>query len=265
MTNGYGDPLGGTIGQAAAADAGGATHSANLDAAHQEIAALHRALHEAEQKLVLADLRERALSDELQHRVRNMLAVVRSVFSRTADAYEAGTDIADHFKGRLEALARSQTWTVRSPEPALELEALIWDELLAAAAANDSRITVRGPAVYLTGKAAESMCLAIHELVTNSIKFGILSQEHGKGHLLVEWDVAARNMNFAWQESGVTIMSAAPLRSGFGRDFIENSLPYQADADTSFVIEPGVISCRISLPLFVEKVAPNAFHSVNGV
>lgn len=247
MTEGYGGSPGGPT-KVSKTEPHSATQCADLDAARQQIAALTHALHEAEQGLISAGLRERALRAELQHRVRNMLAVVRSVFSRTADTYDAADDIADHFKGRLDALARSQTWATESDRHAIDLEALILEELLAAAAADDPRITIRGPAVRLSGKSAESIALAIHELVTNSVKFGVLSHAGDRGGLRIEWRLAARELDLVWRETGVTVLSAAPLRSGFGRDFIENSVPYQVDAATSFAIEPGAISCRIRMP-----------------
>lgn len=221
-------------------------HGIELDAAHQEIAQLKQALQEAERQLSLSEQREKALAGELQHRVRNMLAVVRSVFSRTADAYEVIDDVADHFKGRLDALARSQTGSLQNSR-GRELEDIVRDELLAVTAAGDPRVTLRGPGVRLTGKTAESLGLATHELVTNSIKFGILSQPDKKGGLLIEWSLSGQRLEFTWRETGVSILCSAPLRSGFGREYIENSLPYQIDAATSFDIQPGVISCRMQL------------------
>lgn len=226
-----------------------ASQMADLDAARQEVAELTHALALAERTLAQKDLRERTLRHELQHRVRNTLAVVRSIFGRTADAYEAGNDIADHFKGRLDALARSQTWTGQRHANALELETLILDELLAGLATSDPRVSIRGPAVFLEGKTGEALALAMHELVTNSIKFGVLSHGDSSGSILIEWSVLAQQLTLAWKETGVSILAPAPLRFGFGRDFIENSLPYQVDAVTSFTLEPGAISCRIELPL----------------
>jgi two-component sensor histidine kinase len=220
--------------------------SLELDAAHREIAELKHALQDAEQQLTLSQLRERSLAGELQHRVRNMLAVVRSVFSRTADSYEMIEDVADHFKGRLDALARSQTGLLQISQ-GRELEGLVRDELLAVTAAGDPRVTVHGPVVRLTGKVAESLGLAVHELVTNSIKFGILSQVGTKGSLQVDWSLSGQRLDFAWKETGVTVISSAPLRIGFGREYIENSLPYEIDADTAFEIQPGTILCRIQL------------------
>jgi two-component sensor histidine kinase len=226
---------------------GGASAAAlELSAAQQEIEDLKRALQETERELRLTQAREKSLTGELQHRVRNMLAVVRSVFSRTADAYDVVEEVADHFQGRLDALARSQT-RMFDAELGIELEDILRDELLAAAAADDPRVTLRGPAVRLIGNTAQVLGLAMHELVTNSIKFGVLSLAASKGNLLIEWSLVEERLDFVWKETGVTVISSAPLRIGFGREFIEKSLPYQTDAATSFVIRPGAIICRIQV------------------
>ena len=92
------------------------------------------------------------------------------------------------------------------------------------------------------------LALAVHELATNSVKFGALSG--GGGRLAVRWSIAAeepRRLSIEWIETGVAVVAAAPIHSGFGREYIEQALPYQLDATTSFELRPGGLTCRISL------------------
>lgn len=192
--------------------------------------------------------RERALQGELQHRVRNILGVVRSIFGRTVAGRDTLEDAASHFTGRLDALARNHASGFGWRRSA-DVEDMVRDELLEARADADIRVSIDGPPASLDGKVAESFGIAIHELVTNSIKFGILSHAKRDSRLRIMWEASATRLHFSWRETGVAVVSAAPMRIGFGREFIEQSLPYQADAATSYEIGPGSITCIIDLPL----------------
>jgi PAS domain S-box-containing protein len=112
--------------------------------------------------------RQRVLVAELQHRVRNILTVVRSVFSRTASSSIGPEELVDHFAGRLDALARTQTIVMKSPAISPDLENLIRDELLSVGVADGPNVRLTGPDVLLPIEAVESIGLAIHELTTRS-------------------------------------------------------------------------------------------------
>lgn len=209
-------------------------------------------LAEAERSVRASKEQTVLLEGELQHRVRNMLAVVRSVFSRTVATRSSLEDASDHFKGRLDALARYQAGPAMLSYPYHDLENMLREEFLQVGFEHDPRIRIAGPEAILTGKVAESVGLALHELVTNSIKFGILAPGNDKGGLVVEWHHAGARLHFRWNESGVAIVSSAPLHRGFGREFVEDSLPYQLGAVTSVEIAPGRITCIMNLPLSLD-------------
>jgi two-component sensor histidine kinase len=201
-----------------------------------------RELREERERLVL-------LRGELQHRVRNVLAVVRSIFSRSVAAGGASEEMADHFRGRLDVLARYQLTRTFEPGGSVDFETMVCDELQAALSASDSRIAVEGPAVRLWYDAAQLIGLAIHELATNSIKFGVLSSSADRARLSIRWRVTGDIMTITWRETGVAILALAPIRTGFGREFVEEALPYQLGAVTRFDLGPGQFSCTIALPL----------------
>ncbi|WP_347302982.1 CheR family methyltransferase [Croceibacterium sp. TMG7-5b_MA50] len=196
--------------------------------------------------------RQEVLVAELQHRVRNMLTVVRSVFGRTTDAGGDLEDVAMHFRGRLDALARTQVIVTRTAQGVADLEDLIRDELLSVGAKDGPQVQISGPDVTLDAKTAESLGLAVHELTTNAVKYGALKVPSAV--LKIMWDInldkgGKRQLVLNWVETGVPAVPATPARSGFGRELIEEALPYRLGAQTELEFLPGGIRCTICVPL----------------
>jgi two-component system CheB/CheR fusion protein len=203
------------------------------------LAATQEALHASQQ-------REAALRRELAHQVRNALSITRSVFSRTMDNAPSIEHARDHFSGRLDALARYQGRFAATPTSDLDLEVMVRDELMVFASGGDQRIEVAGPSVRLAPGEAAVIGLALHELATNSVKFGVLGEPASKGWLRITWTRQDKRVRLEWAESGVPIIATAPIASGFGREYIEQAVPYQLGAETSFELAPGGIVCWIS-------------------
>jgi len=193
--------------------------------------------------------RELALRNELAHRVRNILAITRSLFSRTVETAATLEHATDHFRGRLDALARYHGRTASTPDSEFDLEMMVSDELLTVTLATDTRVSVVGPTVLMRHTQAEVMGLALHELAINSIKFGVLADDQGQGRLRVRWSIEDSVLAFEWSETGISIVTPAPMRKGFGRQFIEQALPFQIGANSSFEVVPGGIIVRIDVPL----------------
>jgi two-component sensor histidine kinase len=191
--------------------------------------------------------REAVLVSEIQHRVRNTLAIVRSIFSRTVDNADSLDHAADHFRGRLDTIARYQ---LREMSPAgFDLENMVRDALLMYAVVDDPRVEIRGPQVALNLRAAETIGLVLHELATNSIKFGILSPSYERGALHLYWATEDDTLSFEWNESGIVVVAIAPLRSGFGREYAEQAIPYQLGGESMLDIGPGYLRCAFSIPM----------------
>lgn len=195
--------------------------------------------------------RQKMLMAELQHRVKNILAIMRSIFGRTVEAGGSLEEVVDHFTGRLDSLARTQTVAARTLEGRVDLEELIRDELLSFGVSDGPKLSIDGPSVRLAPDAAEAVGLAIHELATNAVKYGALFA--AKGHLMLRWSVQdtaqGKRMALEWQESGVPLLSTNPSRVGFGRELIEQALPYQLQATTALEFLPGGVRCLINIPL----------------
>jgi two-component sensor histidine kinase len=193
---------------------------------------------------------------EQRRRVRNILGLVRSIVGRTVRSAGSVEEFAGALDGRLAALARTQLAFSRGVD-AVELEDIIRDEMVAGAV-REAQFTLDGPAVRLRSEAAESLALALHELTTNAIRYGALSEPDGS--LSVLWRVkkaeAGRRLSLEWRESGVRAVAMNPARNGFGRELIERGLPCDLGADTSLEFAPGGVRACIALPLTDQMSEP---------
>jgi two-component system, chemotaxis family, CheB/CheR fusion protein len=190
------------------------------------------------------------LINELQHRTRNLLAIVRSISQRTRSASSSLDDYAAEFDGRLGALSRVQGLLSRDDEEAIAVGELVQMELEALSSLDHPRVTVDGPSVALPRQAVQLLSLALHELVTNSLKYGALNGSTGT--LLIQWRTAAegRAVRIDWVENGVKPASkTTSARRGFGRVLLEDALPNQLGAKTSFELRNGGVDCFLEIPL----------------
>lgn len=195
--------------------------------------------------------RARLLLAELQHRVRNTLAVVRSIVQHSAATSDTKEDYARHLDGRLSAFARVQAAVTRDPETGLDLARLITDELGAYGAELGQQVThIEGPPLVVGAKPAELIGMAIHELTNNAVKYGALAKSSGR--LSVRWSINGEGQDAAlrleWRESGVSI-SAQPSRRGFGTELLENRIAYELEGETIMRFEEDGLRCTMVLPV----------------
>jgi len=194
---------------------------------------------------------QQVLLAELQHRVRNTLSVVRSIARRTAENSESVEDMVAHFQGRLDAFSRVQAALTRNPDSGVDLMTIVEDELVAHAAREGEHVRIDGPEVILPTRTAENLSLAIHELATNAVKYGALS--NGGGKVAVGWrfDKAdgSRELVLNWTESGVAIDEPEVGREGFGMQLLRRSLPYDLRGETDLTIGRGGLRFELRMPL----------------
>ena len=200
-------------------------------------------------KLAL-DRQERLLA-ELQHRVRNTLAVIRSIVRRTAENSETVEDFANHLDGRIGAFSRVQVAVTRDPLAGFDVAELISEELRACAAREGEQFSLHGPAVRLRAKVAESVGLAIHELATNALQHGAFTAD--RGHIDVRWVKERRQgqawLSLKWKESGMTGRPVEQKREGFGTILLRHTLQYDLGAEVTRVYEASGFRCEIAFPL----------------
>lgn len=206
----------------------------------------------AESALRESEGRLRTLLAELQHRVRNTLAVVKSITQRTAESSDSVEEMAAHLNGRIDAFARVQSAVTRNPDAGVNLRSLIDDELLVYAAHEGNGLAVTGPDVSLRPKAAESMSLAVHELATNAVKHGVLANHNG-GEIAIKWKLNGRSadgkdLRFEWIEKSLDGSIPKAERHGFGMELLTRILPYDLGARTSVEFRDNGLRFQIDLP-----------------
>jgi two-component sensor histidine kinase len=194
---------------------------------------------------------QRLLMAELQHRTRNLLAVVRAI---AAQSFEGQIEDAalESFLQRLSALGRVQGLISRAECDRVSLADIVWAELEAYAPSARARLEVHGPTVRLSSHQVQTVALALHELVTNAVKYGALRAAGGR--LSITWETwlsanGRQRLALLWRESGVEMPDQALIRRGQGRELIENSLRFSLHAETQLVFSSDGVWCRIELPV----------------
>lgn len=194
---------------------------------------------------------QRVLVAELQHRTRNLLAVVRAIASQTFIG--RGDECAlESFLQRLGSLGRVQGLISRAEGDRVKLADIVWAELEAHGDGWRSRLEVHGPQVRLSSHQVQIVALALHELITNAVKYGALKAPAGR--LSVTWETwlsgrGSPRLAIMWRESGVPMPVDASSRRGHGRELIEDALRFSLRADTQLVFGSDGVWCRIELPL----------------
>lgn len=209
-----------------------------------------------ENRLELSERHHALLLREMHHRVKNLLANIKGLASLTYGESADLEHFRDAFMGRLDALGRAQNLLGSGERDAVNLKDLVREELFAHAARLDGDVSVEGPALLLEGRIAQTFALAIHELATNAVKYGALSSE--KGRIAVSWRVDDNGdggvpwLSFNWVESGLALDSA-PKGSGFGRQLLQQALPYEFGAECRLEFPRTGCRCTIRIP-FSDKV-----------
>ena len=196
-----------------------------------------------------AERHQGLLLAELQHRVRNILTMVRSIARRTADNCEDVDDYVRHLDGRLAALARVQAILSRDPGRGVDLYDMVLDEL-ESQATSPAHYQIEGPEVELSPKAAEVLSLAVHELATNSTKYGVLSESSGT--IRIRWAIDDRDgrtwLRWTWYEP-VCRATGRPTRTGFGTELISRRVPYELHGTGEIRIGDDQVEAIIDFPL----------------
>jgi light-regulated signal transduction histidine kinase (bacteriophytochrome)/CheY-like chemotaxis protein len=188
-----------------------------------------------------SEVRMRILNDELNHRVKNILALIKSLVNQPT----AGQSIEEFvvgLQGRILALANAHDQVVRADGGGL-LQQLFHAELSPYPA---SQIAMDGPDLALDARAYSVMALVIHELATNCAKYGALSVPVGK--LTVSWRLVGDfGLEIEWRENGGPRVEA-PSRNGFGSVLLERSVPFDLQGRSEIHFFPSGVHAFFSIP-----------------
>ena len=190
---------------------------------------------EAQRELLLA---------ELNHRVKNTLAVVQAIAHRTfKDSEPESARVA--FDGRIATLAAAHDLLTQANWESASLGRIAQDAL-GAKAMGAGRVSMTGPRVMMPPKEALAIALALHELFTNAVKHGALSTDGGQVELA--WREAAGMLSIVWQERGGPTV-VPPRHKGFGSMMLERTLSLDLLGAVAMEYRPDGLICTIEAPL----------------
>jgi PAS domain S-box-containing protein len=197
-----------------------------------------------------AEERQNLLAREVDHRAKNALALAQSIVRLTRG--ENVQAYVQSVEGRINALARVHTVLSLSSWQGAEIRRLVDEEL--APYSVGSQIALGGPEVQLQPATAQTLALALHELVTNSAKYGALSTQAGR--LSIRWENETGHLQLAWEETGGPTVQE-PTSRGFGTRSVIASIESQLGGKAEFDWRPQGLLCRLSVPLSPQAAAPD--------
>jgi two-component sensor histidine kinase len=188
--------------------------------------------------------RQAVLTDELQHRIKNTLAMVGAIANQTMRGASVRS-AREAFAARLMILSEAHDMLTQTSWSSAPIHEVV-TRALAAHHSEDRRISVSGPEVELQAKPALALALAIHELATNATKYGALSR---KGKVDVLWSNDSENgFRFSWIESGGPAVSE-PSKKGFGSRLIERVVAADFAGATRTSYRPGGVVFELEAPM----------------
>jgi PAS domain S-box-containing protein len=174
-----------------------------------------------------AERRQALMVAELNHRVKNMLAVVAGIAHQTARSASSVEEFSSGFFGRLDALARGHELLTAGEWEGAELGELVQSLLGPYAEGEEPHASFSGPPVRLEPRQVLSLSMILHELLTNAAKYGALSKPEGR--IAVEWSLEGKSQSgvrLVWTESGLSGIRP-PRRNGFGLKMIGLSASHE--------------------------------------
>lgn len=195
-----------------------------------------------------AQRRLRLMVDELNHRVKNTLAIVQSIAHQTFRHEDIAIEARRAFDERLAALATAHGLLTRESWESADLGDVAAEACAPHLDVSD-RITLSGPTLRIAPKTAVTIAMALHELGTNAAKYGALSVDGGRVSLT--WSIeggAERRLHLRWAESGGPPV-VEPARRGFGSMMIERALSSELQGHVDLEFAPDGLVCTIDAPL----------------
>ena len=205
--------------------------------------------------IVASEEHQKALLAELNHRVKNTLTVVSSIASQTGASATSIEAFVETLLGRLHALAAAHDLLSQSQWTDASLKELTELELAPFVETGNCQLAASGPPVALKPRVAVTFGMVIHELATNSVKYGSLSAPEGR--VEVSWAVEPRDSASAlalrWLERDGPEVAPAGKR-GFGIEFIERAARFELDGEAKIEFNRNGLRCRLTVPLSTDIV-----------
>lgn len=188
---------------------------------------------------------------ELAHRTKNLFAIVGSIVRMSRRDHDDPAEMAAEIERRMEALSAAHGLimpglaTMRLASVAVSLEALL-NALLAPYEGLGARIRAEGPAVMLGSNGVTSLALALHEMATNSVKYGALGAQ---GALSVTWRQVQETVEIDWIDEATATGGDGDLATGFGSQLISMTIEGQLEGEVLPLPEVPGWALRLRIPL----------------
>ncbi|ALN72317.1 HWE histidine kinase domain-containing protein [Aureimonas sp. AU20] len=212
---------------------------------------------ESERQQMLAAQRQELLIAELNHRVRNILSLIRALVVQSKPSARDVDGFARIIGGRIQALARAHDQITSEQFSSTSLQDIIRTEVLAYIGSKQDRVHLDGPPICVEAAAFSTLALVFHELVTNSAKYGALSDSSGSVSVVWRLDENG-SCGIDWTESGGPPVTA-PTRRGFGSTIIERSIPHDLGGEARLDFRLSGLRAHFRLPaqvFHIQTVAP---------
>ncbi len=189
--------------------------------------------------------RLRLLAGEVDHRAKNILAVIQALVHLTrADSIPEFKEAVD---GRISALSRAHTLLSTGRWEGADLRRIVQDELAPYLGGENVRVAIEGPSLSVSPQLAQSLAMVVHELSTNAVKHGAIRQP--SGHIELRWwGMPGDRLLFRWRESRCA-PAEPPIRSGFGMSIIEGAVRQQLGGVLEMEWSKDGLRCEIEVPL----------------
>jgi two-component sensor histidine kinase len=192
-----------------------------------------------------AEEHQRLLVNELNHRVKNTLAIVQAIAHQSFKGTALSQEARQAFEGRLAALSTAHDLLTQQNWEAASIHQIILDGVGALGLTRD-RVRTDGPDLLLAPHTAVSLAMAVHELATNALKYGSLSRPGGTVDAI--WRVEDERLSFQWQEQGGPAVSIPETRD-FGTRMIEVGLASELSGTVTIKFRPAGLICRVDAPI----------------
>jgi PAS domain S-box-containing protein len=195
-----------------------------------------------------AETREKMLTAELNHRVKNILAQVAAIAKSTHEGSRSPDEFFRSLDGRIQSLAAAHTLLAQRGWQGVGIDELVRSQL--APYASDTNITITGTDVILAVAEIQVLTGVLHELATNAAKYGALSIPDGQ--VRISWNFKphglAATLILEWHESGGPLV-ASNVQSSYGTDLIRNLVPHELGGTVDLVFAAEGVNCRIEIPI----------------
>ncbi|WP_158884224.1 HWE histidine kinase domain-containing protein [Rhodanobacter sp. L36] len=207
---------------------------------------IFRASDSADRARQEAGTKRELLIAELNHRVRNILGLIRGLVAQSHDGVSHVEEFIETVSGRIQALARAHDQITAEQWSAAPLRSLIEAEANAYLLPGRDRLQMTGPDILLDPHAFSTIALVVHELMTNSAKYGAFSTPGGR--VVIAWAIDENaSMTLSWIEQGGPPVRA-PTRRGFGSTIVERAIPFDLKGTAAVDYALGGLQANFVIP-----------------